>query len=474
MVTDVLDAKSTHNVAKRSEALSFPHRTSHILSLPYDILYLIFTQVVHNKHDFPVVISHVCRYWRRYAFDTPSFWTSLKFRKSIPEIEKYRTWLERSKDTPFDLEIGWEPFTGASIKHVKAIIRLIFPHVQRLRSLRVVEVPFKIRQVIFDRLNNVHLPSLETLHVERGWTDDEKPALTDRKFKPFHHGDATNLKHIVLKGIPYNYVIHRFTNLKTLSITSRNIFGSSHHDNAKAVQHILSLSPDLRSLHISRDDFSKRTSKTLVQPPSIHSSLEELVLSGPVEDVNAIVCASVLPSLRRLYIQPGTNLPIGISCLPTMAQARPDYPYPNLLALRLLGRQTYDMPHSTADALNMEFFEKALKGLPQLQSLTLELVDLENNKHVRCLTRTCPRLKRLEFVRCSGLTLKELKAMIQIRRDSKSLGSSSLEYMHVFDSVSEIQRLQEEAKEHGLEEGEDFTVMTPSIFTNRIVIICKE
>ncbi|KAG9042064.1 hypothetical protein FS837_011378 [Tulasnella sp. UAMH 9824] len=134
MATGVLDAKSTHTIAKRSEALAFHHRPSHVLGLPYDILYLIFTQVVHDKDGFPIVISHVCRYWRQYAFDTPSFWTSLKFRKSIPEIEKYRTWLERSKETPFDLEIGWERFIGASIKHVKAIMRLVFPHLSKFLS----------------------------------------------------------------------------------------------------------------------------------------------------------------------------------------------------------------------------------------------------------------------------------------------------------------------------------------------------
>ncbi|KAG8897415.1 hypothetical protein FRC00_004299, partial [Tulasnella sp. 408] len=205
MATDLLDPKLTNNLDKEPDALSY-HRTCHVLGLPYDIMYLIFTfsldQTRHEKHDFPTIISHVCRLWRQYALDTPSFWTSLRFKSTTPEIEMYRTWLERSKDSPFDLEIGWLPFVGASITHAKAIMRLVFPHVQRLRSLHVSDVPFKIRQLIFDRLNNAQMPLLETLNIERGWHIDEKPSLADRKFKPFIHGDAANLKHAILKNVP--------------------------------------------------------------------------------------------------------------------------------------------------------------------------------------------------------------------------------------------------------------------------------
>ncbi|KIO25207.1 hypothetical protein M407DRAFT_25431 [Tulasnella calospora MUT 4182] len=229
------------------ESLAYPKRTRHVLDLPYDIFYLIITFTwTDPSQDFPVALSHICRLWRQYALDTPGFWTSLRFKNSIPEIEKYHTWLERSKDSPFDLEIGWKPFTGASIKHVKAILRLIFPHVQRLRSLQVSKVPSKIITIIFDRLDNFHLMSLETLHVEWAWSIDR--IMINRKFKPFRHGDAANLKHVSLGWASYDYVIHRFRNLETLDIIHRS--GNSSRDMAKAVHDILSLLPDLRILRI--------------------------------------------------------------------------------------------------------------------------------------------------------------------------------------------------------------------------------
>ncbi|KAG8892076.1 hypothetical protein FRC01_014360, partial [Tulasnella sp. 417] len=306
--------KSTDNLHMQPEAVSTPYRTSHVLDLPYDILYLIFTSVWsetgQKQHNFPILLSHVCRLWRQYALDTPGFWTLLKFKNPIPEIEKYRTWLERSKDAPFDLEIGWQPFVGASMKHVKAIMGLVFPHVHRLRSLQVSDVPFKIRQVIFDRLNSIQLLSLETLRVKRGWATDEKPDLTGRKFKPFRRGDAANLKHVVLEEIPYDYIIHRFKNLKTLSITNTTSVGDSGRDIAKMVQGILSLLPDLRILRIDPEHSPGSCPKDPTLPPTTHTSLEELSLEAPDSDIAVIACTLRLPSLRRLCNTSGKEVRI--------------------------------------------------------------------------------------------------------------------------------------------------------------------
>ncbi|KIO20828.1 hypothetical protein M407DRAFT_29540 [Tulasnella calospora MUT 4182] len=479
MATDALNPQSTDSDPNHESETKYNLKWScHVLNLPYDILYLVFTlswsEAGHKQHDFPVLISHVCRVWRQHALDTPGFWTLLKFESTIPEIEKYRTWLERSKDSPFDLEIGWLPFEGASVKHAKAIMRLIFPHVQRLRSLQVRDVPFKIRQLIFDRLNSAQLPSLETLDVKWGWAFDERPSPTDRKFKPFCHGDAANLKHVALERIQSDYVIYRFKKLRTLDIISWNVFSNYSRKNAKTVQDILSLLPDLRTLRIDREYFpdSRSIQSTATIPPSTHTSLEELYLNASQDDIDTIVCALVLPSLRRLGRSPGTDLPVGTCCLPTIGQARPSYLFPNLVGLRLHGRQTSGEP--LVDSRNMESFERALAGLPKLESLTLDQVHLEDNKHLAPLTRTCPQLKRLLFVYCSGFVLKELRAMIQSRCDPKGMGSNSLESVHVDGLQERLRRLQKEATEHGLEGDADFKITKSKKNSSRIVVIGRE
>ncbi|KAG9006422.1 hypothetical protein FRB90_009932, partial [Tulasnella sp. 427] len=139
----------------------------HILDLPYDLFYIILQlswdpKNLNDKH-FPVYASHICRLWRQYVLDTPHFWTSITFHESIQEIEKNSIWLERSKGAAFDLEIGWQLFEQSSVKHAKAIMRLVVPHAHRMRSLRLERVPFKIRKLVFDRLDQIGCPALERL-----------------------------------------------------------------------------------------------------------------------------------------------------------------------------------------------------------------------------------------------------------------------------------------------------------------------
>lgn len=53
---------------------------------------------------FKVLVSHVCRRWRTVAVETSTLWTHLDFTDG-PPFEKSRTWLERSKGCPLDIEL---------------------------------------------------------------------------------------------------------------------------------------------------------------------------------------------------------------------------------------------------------------------------------------------------------------------------------------------------------------------------------
>ncbi|KAG8941012.1 hypothetical protein FRC04_004830 [Tulasnella sp. 424] len=355
-------------------------------------------------------------------------------------------------------------------------MRLVFPHVQRMRSLQVNQVPLKIRRLIFDKLDGARLPSLETLEVDRGFASNERLTSADRTFKPFKNGDAIDLKTVLLKRTPYDYTIRRFKNLKHLAIVSSNIFGNSSHDNAKTVQNILSLLPHLQTLRIHME-YSPNPRPTDIRPsshppPLTHSSPEELSLDATYDDIDTVVCALVLPSLHRLSCQAGGVLPIGIYCLPTLAQARPSYPLPNLRILRIVGPRRAPNLQTQNDTFwrNIEPLEQALAGLPKLRSLCLEYVDLKDGKYLACLARTCPRLERLTILRCRGLTFWELRAVVQSRRDPKGLGSDSLEYVGVEDDPLSIQMLQEKAKQDGLGEDAEFNIEISKARRYRIVV----
>ncbi|KAG8982439.1 hypothetical protein FRB90_006787, partial [Tulasnella sp. 427] len=144
-------------------------------NIPYDIFITVVLFCWDNSAECdepshcPTTASHVCSTWRRYALDTPTFWSSLSFRQTDMHraLLRCETWLERTRpDSPLDIVLGPEPFGAASVKRVKSIMRMIMPHVRRWRSLRVERgVPRKILRIIFDRLRDAEAPMLEVLKV---------------------------------------------------------------------------------------------------------------------------------------------------------------------------------------------------------------------------------------------------------------------------------------------------------------------
>ncbi|KAG9045620.1 hypothetical protein FS837_006006 [Tulasnella sp. UAMH 9824] len=442
-------------------------RPFHILDLPYDLVHVVYLlcwdQADERLRGFPIVASHVCRLWRQYALENPNFWTSLTFQRRFPEIEKYSLWLERSKDVPFDLDIGWQPFESASTKHAKEIMRLIVPHVQRMRSIRVDQVPPKIRRLIFDRLNEVGCASLVTIDIEKEWY--LFATHHQGKFRPFAKGGAPRLKEVVLRRIPYDYFIHRFGDLHLLDITDRYLFGTSARDNAETVQRILLALPKLQTLRINREFLpmdggsSALSDMRLFQsslPPITHHLLRELSLYVTQHDTNFIISSIILPSLRHLRRDIDSGLPVGACCLPILAQPASNHPFPNLLNLRLAGGHNPDTQVDSAHSSHMAFLEAALAGLPCLEFLNLEQVDFDNNKHIACLTRSCPRLKELVLFCCSGFTLMELRSVVRRREEAPTL--NSLRYVSVEDPWPyRIQRLVEQAREQDGEAGTEFS-----------------
>ncbi|KAG8903392.1 hypothetical protein FRC01_009211, partial [Tulasnella sp. 417] len=181
-------------------------RPRHKLSnVPYDIFLLIAFLCWDDGKDkyysnFPIIASHVCRTWRRYALDTGVFWATLGFRQARihPAVMKYKV-----------------------VKYAKAIMRLIMPHVSHWRSFRVDRVPKKISRLIFDRLRDASAPMLESLTAigERARRHFQPPTTTRCKIKPFVRGEAPSLIELVVVGFPHDYFLARFTYLQVLQLT---------------------------------------------------------------------------------------------------------------------------------------------------------------------------------------------------------------------------------------------------------------
>ncbi|KIO17235.1 hypothetical protein M407DRAFT_33121 [Tulasnella calospora MUT 4182] len=396
-----------------------------INDLPYDVFCVLLVMCwddaarghhLGNKIHFPVIASHVCRTWRQHAINTPSFWAKLSFRSKIPQLGKYQEWLTRLRGASFDVDIGWEPFDSASIKHAKGIMRLIMPHISHLRSLRVSYVPTKVLRLIFDRLSDANMPLLRTLRVymSRGSVQGTPNSSSKKSWepRPFHRGqrNAQRLHDLARDQSPGTRDHTKFIQEILLRAPSLRVFGYR----AVGYRHHYS-DPAHQERQIFQDN---------LLPSVTHSSLEELYINGKGKDTNVIICSLRLPRVRYLANGDGEELLLGLCCLQTIGLG----PFPNLVSLHLGGsRSPNSRPGNTRDPLNSPNFthlRNALQGLPELRALTFQHVDFEDGKYlVKCLGTAgcCPRLEWLTLSQCAGYTMQELREVVEARQQLRSV-----------------------------------------------------
>ncbi|KAI0304438.1 hypothetical protein B0F90DRAFT_1588206, partial [Multifurca ochricompacta] len=181
---------------------------------------------------FKVLVSHVCRRWRIVAIQTPKLWTHLDFSEGSP-FDKSRTWLERSKECPLDIELDCTVDEEAEAedsddqvdvssndeldnKKNKSpnrispldlpIVRdLILPHSSRWRVFELMVNDFQIMYGILSTLASIpEAPQLQALRLYH-YDDNEdyvvfSPKHLEQPFAPFC-GRAPNLVQVALWGV---------------------------------------------------------------------------------------------------------------------------------------------------------------------------------------------------------------------------------------------------------------------------------
>ncbi|KAG9043760.1 hypothetical protein FS837_009150 [Tulasnella sp. UAMH 9824] len=441
---DAIDALSDEGSPKPTPDDTVPNvrnQPYHTLSnvVPYDIFLVIAFSCRNDGTDkyhsnFPIIASHVCRTWRRYALDTGAFWAIIEFRQARihPAMMKYKVWLERARDSPLDIYVGPHPFKNASVKHAKAIMQLIMPHVSRWRSFQVDRVPKKISRLIFDRLRDVSAPILETLKVdgERPRRSYQVPPTTRCKLKPFVHGEAPNVTELAVLDFSHEYFITRFTKLQVLHLkhfdfegaSPLDLDGSKRLENVKFIQGILVSLPNLHKLQIDRHvpiygnhDVFPTLDTSL--PRTSHSSLTELRVYLREADRDAIFSSLDLPQVQYFLTQMQVETAFKLHLLPSLSQY---HPFSGLVSLRLEGSGIgmRDEMSKRWNETNMAHLEGALFGLPLLKALTFDRVDFGGGKWLTFLGTKCPCLQWLTFTNCTGCTLEQIRAIVETRQET--------------------------------------------------------
>jgi hypothetical protein len=83
----------------------------------------------------PILIGHVCAYWRQLSLSTPLLWSSISvmaFR--LKDFEVFTLWLERSGNASLSLILGPSPSSSKELGDFPQFLRLAFQHSRRWKK----------------------------------------------------------------------------------------------------------------------------------------------------------------------------------------------------------------------------------------------------------------------------------------------------------------------------------------------------
>ncbi|TFK27992.1 hypothetical protein FA15DRAFT_665747 [Coprinopsis marcescibilis] len=310
--------------------------------LPVEILALVF---IHGSEDdayFPVIVSHVCKAWRKIAMRTPALWRRITLS---PKERMWKERIRRAKACSLDIQLlPTKAHTRSEPRHadldpysIQWHMHLVLPHIARWRSLEIVfpEYGPYLWKAALSRCcatRGVPAPLLEDLRlVYRANDDPEEYTLFS--------GSSPNLRSATVNGIRLKWLPSLFANLTFLDYTHHGF--TAGHQAVQDVIEILAVSTSLSELRLT---FPR---KPLASLPSRNEPVKTRVS---------------LPKLQSLHLRvEGKDIPFELAQIATLLST------PSLTSLRLVDlSRSY---HSFA-SLKSFFYIYALP--PSLRSVRIE------------------------------------------------------------------------------------------------------
>ena len=150
-----------------------------------------------------IALTHVCRGWREAFISRPSLWTKFEFEN----VDKTRTYIQRSQSSPFKIYLGDDEF-------IDDAFALVIPHIHRLKTLTVnaQTLPGILAYLC------CHAPLLEELHIELSplTVSLDDPVLDSALFR----ADLASLRELHLKGVATYLPWKNLVNLWVFELTT--------------------------------------------------------------------------------------------------------------------------------------------------------------------------------------------------------------------------------------------------------------
>ena len=169
--------------------------------IPPEVLSLIPDHYDEDDEDVVdqelVVLTHVCHSWRNIFTSRPSLWGWFNFKN----IDKTRTYIQRSQSSPLRIYIGYETI-------VDEAFFLITPHIFRTKSLTIDADALPSELKHFRRST----PLLEQLDINIA--DEHDPVLDGTLF----NGDLSSLRELRLHGVITSLPWKNLANLQLVDL----------------------------------------------------------------------------------------------------------------------------------------------------------------------------------------------------------------------------------------------------------------
>ena len=173
--------------------------------IPPEVLSLIPDYYDSDEGDsdqYSVTLTHVCRSWRDVFISRSSLWTRLNFF----DVDKTRTYIQRSQTFPLDMRLK-EGKEG--IGHLIDAFSLAIPHIRRAKFLAIDAEAFSESNIL--RHFRCNMPLLERLDIENA---DAEAFIDTTVFS----GDLSSLRELRLYCVATCLPPKNLTNLRDVSL----------------------------------------------------------------------------------------------------------------------------------------------------------------------------------------------------------------------------------------------------------------
>ncbi|KAF8913813.1 hypothetical protein CPB84DRAFT_1669208 [Gymnopilus junonius] len=373
--------------------------------LPSELLASIFEEcVLDGWTRTPLVVSHVCRTWRKAAL-TPSVWSHIYVNLNARDpLQRTALWLQRSQNTllTIDLEVG------VDLSHLNNVTKMLLKEVQRWKVLNVTSTLLEPVNQILQACNEPS-PQLRAMDISidqefilANNVDDDRHELVGLRAS---FADAPRFRslHISRNVLPGRHILPSSIVDLFLRLPCQH---TSTSQSLSAIIRLLEELPQLKSFSMEVPNGHYQRFQLDVEHGQLADlpSLESLTLMG-ANNIFGFLPHIRVPSLSYLFLRSSLEYiqaeEIALWLVRFLKESSPSL---KVLEFRDL-------------ALDQHVYGRLFPLLPLLEELHLHDSDILDTdlEGLRGPQGFCPLLKQLDLRWCGRLSGRALVAFVRSR-----------------------------------------------------------